>query len=148
MGYVPDGMTPEQYKRLKQKEKETNSKKKFGAFGPQSFKSRSMQSFQTDLESGKADHLMPVLNAKARVKAGKIKESDIPYMQRLGSWDDSDLGKKKKKWSSLDKKYQQDARPTNLDWSGRNPRQGPQQRTAATSKKQAPPPNKKLFGLF
>ena len=47
------------------------SKKKFGAFGPQSFKSRSLKAFQTELEQGKAGHLMPVLNAKEKLKKGQ-----------------------------------------------------------------------------
>jgi hypothetical protein len=34
---------------------------------------------------------MPVMNAKDRVKKGEIKVQDIPYMQRLGSWDNSDV---------------------------------------------------------
>ena len=75
-------MTPEQWKNLKQKENATNSAKNYGAYGPQSFKSRSLQAFQKDLERGKANHLLPVFNAKEELKAGKIKAEDIPYMQR------------------------------------------------------------------
>lgn len=75
-------MSPEEYKKLKEKENAEKAKKKFGAFGPQSFKSRSLQSFQTDLEKGKAGHLMPVFNAKEKLKAGQLKQEDIPYMQR------------------------------------------------------------------
>jgi hypothetical protein len=90
-GYVPDGMTPAQYAKLKQKEELDKKQKKFGAFGPQSFQSRSLQAFQQDLESGRTGHLMPVFNAKDRVKRGEIKVQDIPYMQRLGSWDNSDV---------------------------------------------------------
>jgi len=102
MGYVPDGMSPEQYKKLKEKEREESKKKRFGAFGPQTFKSRSLQSFQKDMEKGEVSHLMPVMNAKERIKKGELKEEDIPYMQRLGSWDNSDVkGAKKKKVRSL-----------------------------------------------
>lgn len=86
--YVPDGMTPEQWKQMQAKEKATNAKKKFGAFGPQSFKSRSLQSFQKEMEKGKAGHLMPVFNAKEQIKAGKIKQEDVPYMQRGERWND------------------------------------------------------------
>lgn len=63
--------------------------------------------FQEDLEKGKARHLFPAMFAKERVKKGQIKEEDIPYMQRLGSWDDSDVkGAKKKEWSETDKQMQ------------------------------------------
>ena len=75
-------MTPEQWKKFKQQEKASEAKKKYGAFGPQSFKSRSMQAFQQDLEKGKTGHLLPVFNAKEKVKAGQLKKGDIPYMQR------------------------------------------------------------------
>jgi hypothetical protein len=75
-------MTPEQWKKLKQKEKASEANKKYGAYGPQSFKSRSMQAFQQDLEKGKASHLLPVFNAKEQLKAGKLKKEEIPYMQR------------------------------------------------------------------
>jgi len=40
VGYVPDGMTPEQYRKLKEKEQEEKKAKKFGAFGPQVRKER------------------------------------------------------------------------------------------------------------
>lgn len=82
VGYVPDGMSPEQYRKMRAKEKDSASKKKFGAFGPQSFQSRSLQSFQQDMEKGKTGHLMPVMNAKALVKKGKLRPEDVPYMQR------------------------------------------------------------------
>ena len=75
-------MSPEQWRKLKKKETAEKSKKKFGAYGPQSFKSRSLQSFQEDLEKGRAGHLLPVFNAKEKVKRGQLKAEDIPYMQR------------------------------------------------------------------
>jgi hypothetical protein len=74
VGYVPDGMSPEQYRKLKDKEAADVKSKKFGAYGPQSFKSRSLQSFQKDLEAGKAGHLMPVFDAKEKLKKGLIKK--------------------------------------------------------------------------
>jgi hypothetical protein len=82
VGYIPDGMTPEQWKKVKQNESATKAAKKYGAYGPQSFKSRSLQAFQKDLEKGKASHLLPVFNAKEQIKSGKLKQEDIPYMQR------------------------------------------------------------------
>lgn len=147
MGYVPDGMSPEQYKKLKQKEQSEMKKKKFGAFGPQSFQSRSLQAFQKDLEAGKASHLMPVMNAKKLVKEGKLKEDDIPYMQRLGSWDNSDLkGGKKIKENEADKKYNKTVyqAPAKVDWTGRGQRTGP----GKQQQQQEDKPKKKLFGLF
>ena len=134
-------MSPEQYKKLKEKEKNSVNSKKFGAFGPQSFQSRSLQSFQKDLELGKASHLMPVLNAKERIKKGEIREADIPYMQRMGSWDGSDIGKKRK-WTDKDKEYANNAKnkASGMNyWTG----SGTQQRKAAPEQ-----PKKKLFGLF
>jgi hypothetical protein len=50
------------------------------------FKSRSFQSFQEALERGEATHMMPVENAKEKLRRKEIKLEDIPYMQRGGSW--------------------------------------------------------------
>jgi TPR repeat protein len=58
VGYVPDGMSPDQYKKLKEKEELNAKKKNFAAFGPQSFRSRSLQSWHKDMEKGEAGHLM------------------------------------------------------------------------------------------
>jgi hypothetical protein len=56
------------------------------------------------LERGEASHLMPVFNAKQKVKKGELKVEDIPYMQRGGDWDNSDVkGAKKTKWLDSDK---------------------------------------------
>jgi hypothetical protein len=146
VGYVPDGMSPEQYKKLREKEK--NLGKNLGKYGPQTFKSRSMQSFQKDLEAGKATHLLPVFNAQEKLKKGLIKKTDIPYMQRMGAWDDSDLGKKGKKWRDEDKVYNQNQKEFTFDWSGKQNRFGPgglNRKTPATTQQA---PKKKLFGLF
>ena len=136
-------MTPDQWKKMQAKEKAEKAKKNFGAFGPQSFKSRSLQSFQKELEKGKADHLMPVFNAKEQIKAGKIRQEDIPYMQRGGSWDNSDVRTAKKiQWNDDDKKYRPTVNP-GLDWSGMGARKGP-----AAKQQAAAPQTKKLFGMF
>jgi hypothetical protein len=147
--YVPDGMSPEQWKKLQEKEKSEKAKKNFAAFGPQSFKSRSLQSFQKELEKGKADHLMPVLNAKEKVKAGQIRPEDIPYMQRGGAWDNSDVKTAKKiQWNDDDKKYNPVVTKTNgLDWSGAAPRMGPG-KASATKQAEQTPVVRKLFGMF
>ena len=74
-GYVPDGLTAEQYKKIKEKERQ--QAKNLGKLGPRGFKSRSFQSFQEALERGETSHLMPVMNAKERVKKGEIKMEDM-----------------------------------------------------------------------
>lgn len=83
-GYVPSGLTKEQWEKIKKKEAE--QKKNLGRVGPRGFKSRSMQSFQEALERGEAEHLLPVFNAKERIAKGELKLEDIPYMQRGGAW--------------------------------------------------------------
>lgn len=51
--YVPDGMDPAKWRQLKEKEKNAKANKNYGAYGPSSFKSRSLQAFHKDLEKGK-----------------------------------------------------------------------------------------------
>lgn len=133
---------------MQARENAEKKKKKFGAFGPQSFQSRSLQSFQKELEQGKASHLMPVFNAKKLVQEGKIKNEDVPYMQRGGSWDNSDLKTAKKvQWNDDDKMYQQNGGQKNLlDWSGTGSRSGPTANKKQTQQQQ--PKVQKLFGLF
>mmetsp|Transcript_22310 Transcript_22310/g.46275 ORF Transcript_22310/g.46275 Transcript_22310/m.46275 type:complete len:98 (+) Transcript_22310:1-294(+) len=81
--------------------------KDFASVGPKSFKSRSLQAFQEDLEKGKVTHLFPTMFAKEKVKKGLIKKEDVPYMQRGGSWDNSDVkGAKKLEWTETDYKFQ------------------------------------------
>lgn len=82
LGYVPDGLSESEWKKLQSKESSEKSKKKFSAYGPITFKSRSLQAFQKDLEQGKANHLMPMMFAKEKIKKGEIKKEDVPYMQR------------------------------------------------------------------
>jgi hypothetical protein len=137
-GYIPSGFTPEQYKQFQESEKKkAAAKKNLGNMGPRGFKSRSMQSFQEAMERGEATHLMPVFNAKERVKKGEIKVQDIPYMQRGGSWDQSDVkGAKKNRWLKSDKEYSSGGfrkeqsvsvfgKGEGLDWSGKRARSGP-----------------------
>jgi hypothetical protein len=106
--------------------------------GPRGFKSRSFQSFQEALEKGEAGHMMPMFNSKAKLKSGEIKMEDIPYMQRGGSWDNSDVkGAKKVKWLGSDKDYagggfkkEQSVSVwgygEGLDWTGSRSKQGPE----------------------
>lgn len=91
---------------------------------------------------------MPVFNAKEKLKLGNIKEEDIPYMQRGGSWDNRDVrGAKKKQWTTDDKKYKANWEPGRPDWTGTVERRGP---STASNKTQKPNPStpKKRFGLF
>ncbi|MEM7296895.1 MAG: hypothetical protein AAF391_01360, partial [Bacteroidota bacterium] len=128
----------ESYKKFKADEKaKAQRKKNLGGMGPRGFKSRSMQSFQEAMERGEATHLMPVFNAKEKVARGQIKKEDIPYMQRGGSWDNSDVaGAKKKRWLSSDKAYSSGGfrkeqsvsifgQGEGLDWTGTKSRKGP-----------------------
>lgn len=77
-GYVPSGFSPEEYKKFKETEAKQKAKKNLGGLGPRGFKSRSFQSFQEALERGEAEHLLPVFNAKEKVKKGELKLEDIP----------------------------------------------------------------------
>jgi hypothetical protein len=93
--YVPSGMSKEEWAKVQKKEADAKKTKKFGLGGARGFESRSMQSFQEARERGEADHLFPV--NPADVASGKIALKDVPYMQRGGSWKNSDL-KGKKGW--------------------------------------------------
>ncbi len=87
--YVPSGMSKAEYEALKKKEADAKKKKNFGAGGARGFESRSMASFMRAQERGEAEHLFPVDPEK--VKTGEIPLKDVPYMQRGGSWTNSDL---------------------------------------------------------
>jgi hypothetical protein len=155
MAYVPDGFTKESYAKFKEEERKKNAKKNLGGVGPKGFRSRSMQSFQEALERGEAEHLLPVMNAKERLAKGELKLEDIPYMQRGGAWDNSDVkGAKRKKWLSSDKEYANGGfkkeqsvsifgKGEGLDWTGTRSRTGPSQ-----PMKNQPEEKKKFFGLF
>jgi hypothetical protein len=137
-GYVPAGFTAASYKKFKEDEKKKAAKKNLGGMGPRGFKSRSFQSFQEALEKGDAGHMMPMFNSAEKLKRGEIKMEDIPYMQRGGSWDNSDVkGAKKVKWLGSDKDYagggfkkEQSVSVfgfgEGLDWTGSRSKQGPE----------------------
>merc|ERR1711968_243598 len=101
--YVPSGMSPEEWEKIKAKEKK--AKTNLGAGGARGFKSRSFDSFVAALEKGEADHLFAV--NPEEVRKGNIALKDVPYMQRGGSWDNSDLNGKAdiKKMTAKDKAY-------------------------------------------
>jgi hypothetical protein len=176
--YIPSGFTKDSWTKFKAKEqskKEELAKKNLGRLGPKGFQSRSFQSFQEALERGEASHLMPVMNAEERIKKGELKREDIPYMQRGGNWDNSDVkGAKKERWLNSDKEYATGGFKkeqsvsifgygNGLDWTGSRDKQGPgmsnvkpgkfsknyKAPNVATIKGQAEKPApKKLFGLF
>lgn len=175
-GYVPSGFTPEQWKKYQAEEKKKKATKNLGGLGPRGFKSRSFQSFQEALERGEAEHLLPVMNAKERVRKGEIKLEDIPYMQRGGSWDNSDVkGAKKARWLKSDREYADGGYKKEqsvsifgygegLDWTGTRGRRGPPESAVGAAPKfgrnyKAPnikdmkkdddkPKKKGFFGLF
>ena len=64
--YVPSGMSPEEYAKLKKREADAKKKKNFGAGGARGLESRSMASFMRAQERGEAEHLFPVDPAKVR----------------------------------------------------------------------------------
>jgi hypothetical protein len=83
VGYVPSGMSVHEWHEIQRTEKKQQKTKNFAAFGPTSFKSRSLQGFQEDLEKGKSKHLFPVMYAKERLKQGQIKAEDIPVSHAM-----------------------------------------------------------------
>jgi len=138
--YIPSGFNKASWAKFKgteKKKKDDQAKKNLGRMGPKGFQSRSFQSFQEALERGETAHLMPVENAKERIRKGELKPEDIPYMQRGGNWDNTDLkGSKKVKWLSSDKEYAEGGFKKEqsvsvfgfgkgLDWTGKRDREGP-----------------------
>jgi len=138
--YIPSGFTKESWAKFKKAEadkKAAQAAKNLGRMGPKGFQSRSFQSFQEALERGEATHLMPVMNAKERIRKGELKEEDIPYMQRGGAWDNSDIkGAKKVTWLKSDREYADGGYKreqsvsifgvgAGLDWTGRRDKTGP-----------------------
>ena len=87
VGYVPSGFsTPHEWHDFQRKEKAEQQKKDFAAYGPTTFKSRSLQSFQEDLKAGKVTHLFPEMFAKQKLKRGMIKEEDVPVSGQDASY--------------------------------------------------------------
>ncbi|KAL7482179.1 hypothetical protein ACHAW6_007863 [Cyclotella cf. meneghiniana] len=148
--YIPSGFTKDSWAAFKAKEKKQKEelmKKNLGRVGPKGFQSRSFQSFQEALERGEAAHMMPVEFAKEKLARGEIKLEDIPYMQRGGSWDNSDVkGARKVRWLQSDKEYANGGfrksqsvsilgEGAGLDWTGKRDRQGPSVVTAGKMNK-------------
>jgi hypothetical protein len=131
--YVPDGLTADQYKRIKASD-EAKKGKNLGALGPRGFKSRSMQAWQQAYDKGQAAHNFAPIGYKEKLKSGELRKSDVPYMVRGGSWDNSDVsGVKKLPWLKADKDYARGGYKKEqsvsilgsgpgLDWAGVRPR--------------------------
>jgi len=134
MAYVPDGLTPEQYNRIKKEEEQKLKKADLARLGPRGFKSRSMQAWQVAYEKGQAKHSIAPFGYREALKKGEIKKEDVPYMVRGGSWDNSDVkGARRLPWLKLDKDYakggfkkEQSASilgsGLGFDWTGSRPR--------------------------
>ena len=136
--YVPDGLTREQYEKIKHNDERKQKKgKNLGAIGPKGFKSRSMQAWQQAYEKGMTGHTFaPVVGYQQKLKKRQIKQSDIPYMVRGGSWDNSDIkggGAKRQKWLKADRDYAKGGYKKEqsvsilgsgpgIDWAGKRPR--------------------------
>jgi hypothetical protein len=103
--YVPDGLTPEQYKKIKAADKKKLGKD-LGRLGPRGFTSRSMQAWQEAFDKGEAGHTFAPLGYKEKLQKRQIKKEDVPYMVRGGKWDNSDVaGAKRLRWLKTDKAY-------------------------------------------
>ena len=132
--YVPEGLTPEQYLRIKTEDKKKMGKD-LGRLGPRGFKSRSIQAWQEAYERGEAGHAFAPVGYRKALKQGKLRKQDIPYMVRGGNWDNSDvLGARRLPWSKKDKEYAQGGykkeqsasilgNGPGFDWTGSRPRE-------------------------
>jgi hypothetical protein len=106
-GYIPDGLTRDQYEQIKISDAKKTKGKNLGALGPRGFKSRSLTAFQQAQEKGKAKHLFSPIGYRDQIKKGVMKKEDVPYMVRGGSWDISDVfGARRLKRSKTDAEYE------------------------------------------
>lgn len=132
--YVPDGLTAEEYNRIKSKEAERFKNKDLGRLGPRGFKSRSMEAWQMAYEKGQASHSFAPVGFKEKLQKGLIKLEDVPYMIRGGSWDNSDVkGARRLSWNRKDTEYAKGGYKKEqsvsilgsgpgFDWTGTRPR--------------------------
>jgi hypothetical protein len=104
--YIPDGLTAQEWNKIKQQESSKTKGLNLGRLGPRGFKSRSMEAWQKAYEGGEANHAFAPFNFQDKLRQGLISKADIPYMVRGGHWDNSDVtGAKKKKWLPEDVDY-------------------------------------------
>jgi hypothetical protein len=106
-GYVPAGLTAEEYAKIRKQESAKLKGKDLGRLGPRGFKSRSIQAWQEAYERGETTHTFASVGYKEKLKLGLMKREDVPYMIRGGSWDNSDVkgAKNRVKWTKTDKEY-------------------------------------------
>lgn len=105
VGYVPEGLTPEQYNKIKQQDKKKMGGN-LGGLGPKGFTSRSLKAWQEAYEQGDAGHTFAPIGYRKQLKQGKIRKEQIPYMVRGGKWDNSDIsGARRLKWNKTDREY-------------------------------------------
>lgn len=65
-----------------------------------------MQAWQEAYEMGETGHAFAPIDYRNKLKQGKIRKEDVPYMVRGGSWDNSDVvGARKHRWLKTDKDY-------------------------------------------
>jgi hypothetical protein len=104
--YVPDGLSKDEYEKIKKVEQNKFKGVNLGRLGSRGFKSRCMEAWQKAYEQGQAQHAFAPLGFHAKLQKGLLRKEDVPYMVRGGSWDNSDVfGTKKLNWSKLDKAY-------------------------------------------
>ena len=132
--YVPTGMSPEEYRKIKAADQQKVAGKNLGALGPRGFKSRSMQSWQEAYERGETGHSIAPFGYRQKLQKGEIKKAHVPYMVRGGSWDNSDVrGGKRQRWLKSDKEYARGGYKkeqsvsilgggAGFDWTGSRPR--------------------------
>jgi hypothetical protein len=75
--YVPDGLTPEQYQKIKAADKKKIGKD-LGRLGPRGFKSRSMKAWQEAFERGETGHTFAPLGYKEKLNKRQIKKEEVP----------------------------------------------------------------------
>jgi hypothetical protein len=133
-GYVPDGLTKEQYKQIKINDAKKIKGKNLGALGTRGFESRSLTGWQKALQKGQAKHVFAPVGYREQLKKGLMKKEDVPYMVRGGSWDKSDIfGAFRLPWNKKDVEYarggykkEQSASllgsGPGLDWTGKRPK--------------------------
>ena len=105
VGYVPDGLSLNEYAAVKAQDRKKLGKD-LGRLGPRGFKSRSMQAWQEAFEKGEGGHSFAPFGYREALKKGEIKKEDVPYMVRGGSLDNSDVsGAKRRRWLKTDREY-------------------------------------------
>lgn len=106
--YIPYGLSENEWKNIKNKEKKYKSKNLGKSGISKGFRSRSLTEFMIMRENGEAEYNFPVFFAKERIGKGELKEEDIPYMQRKGGKPDGSdlniLSKFKKLFKQLNNK--------------------------------------------